>query len=147
MLKTRYFIFDSKKNGYFIFLFIISIHILAMVLPIRYWPLTDYPMFRKTAQPFETISRLTLETVIDNKIIPWKRWEYGAGGTGDNGLQKYINNPFDPDFDVFLEQALKKLSQSGHATSIRVIKKSYQLNEHGFTEKTEVLREFSTNVD
>jgi len=119
----------------------IILHVLAAIVPIRKWPLTDYPMFSKPVHQFNQISRLSLETVYADKVIPWERNDYGAIGLNDHRLQVYTHDVFNARVEDILKGKVDSNPRLQNAVSIRIIRKTFVPQIDQLKVNQEIVRE------
>ena len=80
----------------------------AAIFAVRIWPITDYPMFSQPVGEFHEISRLAIDDVFEDKIIPWSRSDYLAIGLNDHRLQVYVNDVFNPRIAELISDTVHK---------------------------------------
>ena len=129
--------------GSFIFYTLIGIQVAAAIFAIRIWPITDYPMFSQPVQKFDSMSRLSIESVFKDYSKEWTREDYRAVGLKDHRLQSYADNPFHPRvLEILAENVKLKGSKQNDLQALRIHKLSFYLNnDNKFTEKKEMVRE------
>lgn len=124
----------------------IGLHVLAAVLPIRNWPLTDYPMFSYPRAEFKAISRIALEDVYADKVVTWSHRDYSSVGLNDARLQAYVNDVNHPRVFEIIADKIRNTKKyvNSFPNAIRITRISTGPDNNGqlLTNK-EVLREIN----
>lgn len=130
-------------TGSILFFSILIIQVLAAVIPIRNWPLTDYPMFSWPIKDFTDVSRLSLETVYPDKIVSWSHNDYMSVGLNDHRLQSYVRDINNPRVIEILTEKVSLNAALQKAISLRILRKTYRIFENEVKVEQEIVREIS----
>ena len=118
--------------GNILFSSLIGLQISSALFAIRYWPLTDYPMFSHPIREFHKISRLSIDDVYKDRIQTWPREDYHAVGLKDHRLQVYAEYPENPRVKEILAETISKRSpRREKPMALRINKLTVSLDDNG----------------
>ena len=123
-----------NNKGALVFYFIIALQVAAALLPIRNWPLTDYPMFSQTVETLQPIAKITFANVYPDRVSDWERSDYVSVGFNSARLQNFAADPHNPEVLKFLKERVQLHKLTSEKPLRIVLKKTtYMLDESGNT--------------
>ena len=132
--------------GNSLFISLITLQVAAALVPIRNWPLSDYPMFSAAIKEFDSISRFAVEDVYEDQEIPWSRTDYQSVGLNDHRLQYYVDETNFARIRELLSEKVQKNPRyvNKHPQTLRLYKVTIGPESDGQLKKQrELVKEFS----